>query len=786
MKQTEELTPMMQQYQAIKNLHKDKIVLFRMGDFYELFFDDAILGSKLLEITLTKRGSRSGEPIPMAGIPFHAINNYLHKLVNKGKKVVICEQKGQPNQKGPMERSVTRIITPGTLIEEQLLKEDHENIICCIYEYSKHYYICYCELSSRKLIATKVQAGDLITWLDRNKPSEILVSSEKLYSTTVDYAKVELLNNWEFNFQSSQMFLHEFFNVSTLTAYGIEDESRLHIPLAVLLKYIKSTQVDLASNIKRVIVESNDKYMQVAAHTIKDLEIVNSNGKNEQASVFNTMDRTATSMGRRLFRRMLLHPLTNQNEARNRSSQIIAMHKIAKPVSELLAKEPHDLLRIITRINLHNSSPFDLLKLKSVLAQLPEFIELLEPIQTLANIKQKLQPLKPLVSLIEQAIKAEPSAVLREGGVFNSSYNSRLEELRAISNQENLADIENELKQLANIESIKIKYNKIQNYYIEIPKAAARGLEVDGLIRTQTLKNSERYTTTKLQELSIKLVTARQESIELEKQLYHELETNISSFKDELSIIAKTLNYLDVIQSIARFSIAHNYVQADLVPGRKLELQAARHPVVAAYEDEFTCNDCIFSEQETLRIITGPNMGGKSTYMRQTALIVWLAYCGFLVPASSATIGEFNKIFTRIGASDDLSSGRSTFMLEMEETAEILNNSNEYSLVIIDEIGRGTATHEGAAIAHSVAKYLITENKPFTLFATHFYQIATELGSKPEVSCFHAEAKKVGDSLELSHKIRPGILKQSFALEVASMAGIPEAVISDAYSKVES
>lgn len=783
-------TPMMQQYLAIKNNYKDVLLFYRMGDFYEMFFEDAIEAAELLNITLTQRGQSAGQTIPMAGVPFHAVDNYLVKLVRLGRSVAICEQIGEDTQgKGPMKREVTRIITPGTLTEEALLQAQDDNILLAIHSMSDRYGMAWLELSRGQFEITELDSLEAVAAeLARLRPAEILINGE---NRVPDYLKGFHVNKrppWDFNKDTALKVLQQQFKVQSLESFNCT-----HLPLAItaagaLLRYAIQTQCGTLAHLQGLKVISHENYVIIDAHSRRNLEISQSLHDKASHTLRAILDKTKTAMGSRLLNRWLNQPLRQRALLEERQLAIqsllinyTALIPLLKPIA--------DIERILTRISLRTAKPRDILKLKETLLSLPALKDALKKNDStlLKTIKNNLHLFPELSHLLARAIAAEPAALIREGGVIADGFDATLDELRQLSTHADsfLIQLEQQEKQKTGLNSLKVGFNKIHGFFIEISRVQAEQAP-SHYMRRQTLKNAERFITPELKSFEDKVLSAEAKALAREKELYESLLDSINQELTGLQALAEALAQLDVLVNLAERADSLELVCPSLSDEPGLFIQQGRHLVVEAYLDEpFIANDTHLTPQKRLQIITGPNMGGKSTYMRQVAIIALLAQIGSFVPAVSARIGLVDRIFTRIGASDNLTEKQSTFMLEMTETATILRQATYQSLVLMDEIGRGTSTFDGLSLAYACAEYLAQTNQSLTLFATHFFEL-THLASHLDcVLNLHVSASDKDGNIIFLHRIEAGPASKSYGLHVAQLAGIPETVIHKAYAKLK-
>lgn len=790
-----EHTPMMQQYLRIKAEHPNGLLLYRMGDFYELFFDDAIKVTKLLDITLTARGQSGGKPIPMAGVPHHAAENYIARLIRLGETVVICEQIGDPaTSKGPVERKVTRIITPGTLTDEAFLEERQENIIMCIFKYKNTYGISALEFSTGRFTVNETRELAVVqAELARLKPVELIMPeglnldlSKDLVNCAVTYRPTN-----EFDYPFAYGLLLKQFAVADLQSFNIQDKQLAISAAGCLLNYVIATQYGAVPHIQAIIIESDQDTIQLDPNSRKNLELTQNLQGNNQYTLLSIIDRTATAMGSRLLKRWLGRPIRNQTELGLRHTTVAAF-KHQQIYSGLASdlKNIGDIERIISRIALLSARPRDLLRLRMSLEQLPSLkskLDFAAPGSMLVELTANLHELPEVCTLLTKAIIDNPPQLIRDGGVIAPGYDTELDKLRAIAEDADafLLKLEQQERTNTGLSTLKVGYNRIHGYYIELSRTQGQTLPA-GYQRRQTLKNVERYITPELKSFEDQILSSKERSLAREKYLYEELLQQLKQHVATLQVTATALATIDVLQNFAQRADELNFYYPTLHAKPGIQIKAGRHPVVEQIQSNpFVPNDCKLDSKQLLHIITGPNMGGKSTYMRQLALIVILAHIGSFVPAEQALIGPIDQIFTRIGAADDLAGGRSTFMVEMTEAANILHHASAQSLVLIDEIGRGTSTFDGLSLAWAVAKHLVLENKCYTLFATHYFELSQLPDQIPQAHNLHFAAIEQGDKLVFLHKIQPGPTGKSFGLQVARLAGIPTNVITAATMKLQ-
>lgn len=787
-----EHTPMIQQYLKIKAEYPHLLLFYRMGDFYELFFDDAILGSQLLEITLTYRGESAGQRIPMAGVPFHSVENYLAKLVKLGRSVAICEQMTEPGMgKGPVERAVTRIITPGTLSDEAFLEERVDNILMAIYPVEKKacFGIACLELGSGALTVTELKSEQALKEeLARIKPTEILApeGTDLPFLSTVCLTKRPI---WEFEENAARRLLCRQFQVQDLHGFDCE-----HLLLAIraagsILYYLAYTQKTVLNHLQPLKVEQPTETVVLDPGTRRHLEILQNLQGGQENTLISLLDHTRTAMGARLLRRWLQRPLRDSNLLKQRYAAIAVLQSQADNFQTVL-QSVADVERITGRISLRSARPRDLTALRQSLQQLPALEKTLSSCHKtplLESLQQNLAAEPQLVTLLESAIIAHPPLLLREGGVIAPGYDAELDELRSLQADAGafLIKFEAEERLRTGISTLKVGFNKIHGYYIEISRGQAVKAP-ENYTRRQTLKNAERYITPELKAFEDKILSSHERALAREKWLYEVLLDQLNDKLERLQKIAEALALLDVLVNLAERAETLRLKPPELTEESVIEIQAGRHLVVEQLQQApFIPNDVRLDATRRLLLITGPNMGGKSTYMRQTALIVLLAYIGSYVPANKAIIGPIDRIFTRIGSADDLASGRSTFMVEMSEMATILHYATPQSLVLIDEVGRGTSTFDGLAIAWASAGYLVEKQGCFTLFATHYFEMVKLEETFEKVRNLHFSASEdENGKIVFLHRVEEGPASKSYGLHVAALAGLPQAVLEKAKLKL--
>ncbi len=774
-------TPMMQQYLRIKAQHPEILLFYRMGDFYELFYDDAEKAARLLDITLTTRGASAGAPIRMAGVPWHSAEQYLAKLVKLGESIAICEQIGDPaTSKGPVDRQVTRIVTPGTLTDAELLDEKSDNLLLALAVDKSTVGLAWLSLASGELRVAEVAPQALENELRRIAPAEILVAD----GAQLDLSgfTVTRLPAWHFDFEAGRTKLLAQLGAASLAGYGCDDLQPAIAACGALLEYARKTQGQALAHVSTVLAERAGRYLRMDGATRRNLEITETLRGETEPTLFSLLDECATGMGSRLLRHWLHHPLRDHAELGARHEAIEALDRAAPDVHAVLRRFA-DVERIAARIALKSARPRELAGLRESLALLPDLVRALPASGTalLPALARDLATPEECLGLLRRAIHAEPAAMLRDGGVIAPEFSAELDELRAlqVNSGEFLVALEARERARSAIPNLKVAYNHVHGYYIEVSNAHADKIPVD-YRRRQTLKNAERYITPELKAFEDKALSARDRSLALEKTLYESVLEQLAGHLPALQRVARALAQADVLACFALVAARRDYRRPQFAVETLIEIEAGRHPVVEARIERFIANDCRLSSARQMLLVTGPNMGGKSTYMRQVALIVLMAHAGSFVPAKAARIGPIDQIYTRVGAADDLAGGRSTFMVEMTESANILHNATAQSLVLMDEIGRGTSTFDGLALAWAIARHLVERNKPLTLFATHYFELTRLALDYREVANVHLDAVEHKDTVVFLHAVEEGPASQSYGLQVAALAGVPKAVIRQA------
>ena len=784
-------TPMMQQYLKLKAQHPDILLFYRMGDFYELFYDDAKRAAVLLDISLTKRGASAGEPIPMAGVPYHAVEGYLAKLVALGESVAICEQIGDPAAaKGPVERKVVRIVTPGTVSDEALLPERQDNLVAAIYEQKGVFALATLDMTSGRFLMTELPSKEAVSAeLQRLMPAEILYPE--------DFAHAQILNNykglrrrpvWEFELVTAKTLLNRQFGTQSLEGFGVEQAEVGLCAAGCVLHYAQETQRTALPHVQSIQLQQNSETVLLDAATRRNLELTQNLAGGTEATLAAVLDKCVTPMGSRLLKRWIHQPIRDLNKLQKRQDVIATLQDSGLIESlQPCLQQVGDMERILARVALRSARPRDLTRLRTALAQIPILVNYAQNqtaclVQTMAQ----LADFSELQSLLERAIIDNPPQLIRDGGVIAEGYHAELDEWRQLSAgaTQYLEQLEIRERESTGIDTLKIGFNAVHGYYIQISQGQAHKAPIH-YVRRQTLKNAERYIIPELKTYEDKVLKAKGASLALEKQLYDALFDAIMPHLAELQLAAMVLAELDVLTNLAERAQTLNYVRPTFSPQRGVQIKGGRHPVVEQMiSDPFIANPVYLNAQRHLLIVTGPNMGGKSTYMRQIALICLMAYIGSFVPAESAEIGMLDRIFTRIGASDDLASGRSTFMVEMTEMANILHQATAQSLVLIDEIGRGTSTYDGLSLAWACAEWLAKKTQSLTLFATHYFELTSLPSQLKGVANVHLDAREHNDTIVFMHSVQEGAASKSYGLAVAALAGVPKPVITMAKQRL--
>lgn len=814
-KDLEQHTPMMQQYLRNKMQHPDTLLFYRMGDFYEMFFSDAERAARLLDLTLTKRGQSAGDPIPMAGVPVHAMENYLARLLKLGESVAICEQIGTPGEtKGPMERKVVRVVTPGTLTESELTSDKQENLLLALHMPGRAQAIGIAALSMTRgqIILAESELDELPAWLSRIQPVEVLVSQdlttrqrEQLQQAfqAADLAHLAITSRptWQFDAKLGERSLCEHLQVASLQAWGADTMPASHAASAALLSYAQHTQGRALSHLTDLKVEKQGDTVDLPPVTCRNLELVQTLRGEESPTLFSLLDTCQTSMGSRTLKRWMLSPERRREQATLRQETIAALIREPNALQNLrkTLRNISDIERITARLALRQIRPRELAALRESLYSLPQLCEHL-PSENgtqgtekslLPLISQHLTPTPEIAQTLTQAILAEPAAILREGGVLATGFDAELDELRAIGTDSSayLLELEARERERTGIANLRVQFNRVHGYFIEVTTSQLSRVP-DNYQRRQTMKNAERFITPELKTFEDKALSAKERALAREKMLYEQLLEDLQIHVPELTLLARSLATLDVLCALAERAQTLEWTRPHFVKEAKLEIIQGRHPVVEERlmqtgANRFIANDCKLDTKHRMLVITGPNMGGKSTFMRQVALIVLLAAMGSYVPAQSCTLGPIDAIHTRIGAADDLANAQSTFMLEMTEAATILHTATEHSLVLMDEIGRGTSTFDGLALAGAIASQLHDKNKSFTLFATHYFELTEFPTNHLRALNVHVSAVETNHNIAFLHEVQSGPASRSYGVQVAKLAGVPAPVIRQAQNTLK-
>ncbi|MGR9105491.1 MAG: DNA mismatch repair protein MutS [Gammaproteobacteria bacterium] len=787
-------TPVMRQFLRIKSEHPDTLLFYRMGDFYELFYEDAEKASRLVDITLTSRGASAGKPIPMAGIPYHTVDTYLARLLKLGQSVAICEQIGDPGAaKGPVERKVVRIVTPGTVTDENLLDDKVDNVLVAIHRKDHHVGFASVDLSGGRFAIQQMETLErLFGELERLKPAEILISDDEgLASPLAELPGITRRPPWHFDPESAATRLASQFGTRDLSGFGCES---MHLAIGAagcLLQYVRDTHQGPIPHLRGLRVEQESESILIDAASRRNLELDSHPSGKIALTLFAVIDKTLTAMGSRMLRRWINRPLRDRNRLNQRYEGVEALlQQRMTPACQHELRKIGDIERISARIALRSARPRDLDVLRRSLEALPGLLMSLSGAESdyLRRLLETIGTHPDLLALLRRAVVENPPVLIRDGGVIAPGYDATLDELRNISQHADqfLADLETRERERTGIANLKVQYNRVHGYFIEAPRSQSNRIPSD-YRRKQTLKTAERYSTDELSSFEHKVLSAREKALAHEKALYGLLLDELAESVPALQTCAAAIAEVDCLLAFSEQADKTDWVRPHLAEEPGIHICEGRHPVIAEIsETPFVANDLELSDERRMLIITGPNMGGKSTYMRQAALIVLLAHIGSFVPARSAVIGPVDRIFTRIGASDDIATGRSTFMVEMSETATILNNASDISLILMDEIGRGTSTFDGLSLAWACAEYLVRNVKSFTLFATHYFELTALADDHPEIYNVHLDAVEHGDSVIFLHALKDGPANQSYGLQVAALAGVPGSVIASAKRKLQS
>jgi len=774
-------TPMIRQYLEAKEQHPGSLLFFRMGDFYELFFDDAVRASQLLGITLTQRGQSDSEPVKMAGVPFHAVDDYLSRLVKMGESVAICEQTGDPAAKGLVEREVTRIVTPGTLTESGLLGDKQQCVAAAVHVRGGEAGYAWTDLSEGTFCAGAIPEARLADCLARIRPAEVIALESAPVPPGVD-GKVSFMPDWRADAEGAERALKEHFGVSTLAGLGLDGMSLATQAAHMLLTYTRNAHKSVLGHISAVRVERDGEHISMDARARASLELTDPLRGSSAPTLLTVMDRCRTAMGSRLLAYSLHNPSRDRAGVESRLDRVESLQEDCARLSGIL-KGMADLRRITTRISLGTARPRDLAGLSQALERIPDLAAALREREGEAreSLASTLEPPEEVRDLLRRGIAAEPPPNARDGGVIAPGFDARVDELRdLVENSDRKLDemLERERERTGN-DRLKIGYNKVFGYYIEISRARAQEVPAD-YERRQSLVNAERFATQELKEFESRILDASSRLADLEADIFSDILRQVAERTGELQRLADAVAEADLCVCLASLAADNKWVRPSLTEESGLRIVGGRHPVVEPQVEHFEANDLQFDASRRLLLLTGPNMGGKSTYMRQCALITIMAHIGSFVPAAEAEIGPVNAIYTRIGAQDDLSGGLSTFMVEMTETANIVNNADRDSLVLLDEIGRGTSTYDGLAVAWSVIESLMEGRRPMTLFATHYFELTDVVEELDGAGNIHVDAKEAGDRVVFLHKIRPGPANRSYGIQVAALAGLPRSVVARA------
>ena len=792
--ETPKITPMMQQYLKIKGQHPSELVFYRMGDFYELFYDDAKKASELMDITLTARGQSGGNPIPMAGIPYHAAEGYIARLVRAGQSIAICEQMGDPaTSKGPIDRQVVRIVTPGTLSDDAYLEDRRDNLLVAIYHHKQHFGFSSLDISSGRFAVSELNSPEALQGeLQRLRPAEVLISEDFPFTDLLEgFTGIRRQGPWLFEPDTARRVITQQLQVRDLTGFGCEDMHLAVCAAGCLLQYARETQRTALPHIRKLSRERREDAVILDAASRRNLEIDTNLMGGTQYTLSWVMDRTAAAMGGRQLRRWLNRPLRDVAVVRQRQQAVSALLKDFdyEPIHDQL-KTIGDIERILARVALRSARPRDLARLRDAFAVLPGLQKALAAVDSthIGELAATVDEYPQLADLLDRAIIDNPPVVIREGGVIADGFDADLDDLRNISENagQYLLDVETREKQRTGISTLKVGYNRVHGYYIEISRLQSAQAPAD-YIRRQTLKNAERFITPELKEFEDKALSAKSRALAREKALWDEVLETVAAELAPLQDAAQALAELDVLSNFAERATSLRLCAPQFSDEPGLQIEEGRHPVVEQLlDDPFVPNNLMIDAKRRMLVITGPNMGGKSTYMRQVALIALLAYTGSFVPANSAVLGPVDRIFTRMGSSDDIAGGRSTFMVEMTETANILHNATKHSLVLMDEVGRGTSTFDGLSLAWATAEHLARDILCYTLFATHYFEL-TQLADELEHAVnVHLTATEHDDSIVFLHNVHEGPASQSYGLQVAKLAGVPVEVIRNAKAQLAS
>ena len=784
-------TPMMQQYLKIKSQHPDQLLFYRMGDFYELFYDDAIKASQLLNINLTARGHSAGEPIPMAGVPHHAAQSYLSRLIKLGESVVICEQISKPGEtKGPIERAVTRIITPSTITDDALMDAEKNNYLMVIDGQKGNYQAAYCDLSRGHFCTCIFNTlNDLMAEITRLNPSEVLINEQLTAPSLQALNHLQKRPSWEFDPKTAFKILCQHFNTIDLKGFGIESNNPTLGVAGCLLQYLQFTQRQQLSPIKRIEFIAKHHWIEIDSNTQSHLNLLH-HPTDRRASLIYHLDQTKTAMGARLIRRWLTRPSQSQATASQR--HLLIKHLMnTHGLSELkaLLQPIADLERINTRIGLNNAQPRDITLLRDSLNAAPALKSWIAQIDHAQwqNIADEIHEQEALADLLNRALNENPPALARDGGIIQDGFDEELDHWRKFTenSQSALLALEKEEREKLGSKKLKIGYNRVHGYYIEISRSENIDIPTE-YVRRQTLKNAERFITPALKQFEESALSSQTKALQRERLIFEEILAACKQVESSIQSTAHAIATVDGIYSLAVVAYNHDWCEPQFCSNKHIAIIDGRHPVVEYKNPSlFVPNHCELTQEQSMLLITGPNMGGKSTYMRQNALIVILAYMGSYVPAASCTLGPIDRIFSRIGASDDLASGQSTFMVEMSETANILHHATEHSLILMDEIGRGTSTYDGLSLAKATAEYIAKKIHAFCLFATHYFELTSLESELPEIANVHLDATEHQGQLIFLHQLKKGSANRSYGIQVAQLAGLPYEVTQNAKATLQ-
>ncbi len=785
-------TPMIKQYLAIKKEYPDTILFYQMGDFYEMFFEDAQEASKLLDITLTSRSQSGGSEVPMAGVPIHSVEQYLERLIGLNLSVAICDQVGDPaNSKGPVERKVVRVVTPGTLIEETLLNDRQENITASVFELNDRYGIATLEISSGRFVGYEVSTRELLlSSIRRISPAEMVISDNQ--NPFEDDTAARQVPSWYFDSSRTENVLCELFETRFLDAFDCPEFPVATRAAGALILYIQDLHGNQLPHVTGIEFKRQSSFLNMDEVTRRNLEIEVGHDGTSHNSLVRIFDDCGTAMGARMLRRWFNAPITDRTELVSRHDAIDWLLEIPQLEKiRTLLKSIVDMERILARVSMKTARPRDLLGLRNSLEILPEINQLIEhcPAPLIQSLQGNLTPRHEVHDLLKSAIKDDPPNIIRDGGVLRDDYDQELGELRHLQQEsgDHLIAMEVHERKSTGISNLRIRYNRVHGYYIEIPRSQ-EGMVPEHYIRRQTIKNAERFVTEELKEFEERILGAKGKALIREKYLYDQILESLQPHIKAIMQCARALACLDLLGNFASKAQTLDLCRPELVEKSSIEIINGRHPVVeqTLIRKDFISNTTLLDDNTRMQLITGPNMGGKSTYMRQVAIVALLAYTGCYVPANSARIGYIDRIFTRIGAADDLAGGRSTFMVEMTEMAGILRNASQNSLVIVDEIGRGTSTFDGLALAWACARELAMKVKSLTLFSTHYFELTTLENELPCLVNVHLDAVEHGENIIFMYKVKLGSASKSYGLQVARLAGIPSRVIAASSSKLSS